>query len=90
MVSARVVQFRRGRRTITPHHILIEIIGVDSKEKTVPYIGKKVEWMSIAKKVISGVIVSAHGRKGIVRAIFESGLPGQAIGTSIKILEDKN
>jgi large subunit ribosomal protein L35Ae len=90
MINARVVQFRRGRRTITPNHILIEITGVDSKEKTKEYVGRKVEWESTAKKIISGEIVSAHGGKGIVRAIFQSGLPGQAIGSEIKIIGAKN
>jgi large subunit ribosomal protein L35Ae len=87
MVYARVVQFRRGRRTITPRHILIEIEGIDSKEKTAKWISKTVEWMSSAKKKITGKIVSAHGCKGLVRAIFEAGLPGQAIGSEVKILE---
>jgi len=89
MVNARVIQFRRGRRTVTPHHMLIEIFGVDSKEKTAQYIGKKVEWVSPSKKVISGEIAAAHGCKGVVRAIFESGLPGQAIGSEIKIVGEK-
>ncbi len=89
MANARVIQFRRGKRTISEKHMLIEIEGIDSKEKAIPYVGKKVEWTSPAKKVIGGVIAAPHGRKGVVRAIFESGLPGQSIGTEIKILEAK-
>lgn len=87
MVHARVIQFRRGRKTYKPRHFLIEIPGVDSKEKATDFVGKTVEWKSPGKtqKIISGKISSAHGGNGVVRAIFEKGLPGQAIGTDVDI-----
>ena len=34
---------------------------------------------------INGVIKAPHGNKGLVRAIFEKGLPGQAITTKVDI-----
>ena len=34
---------------------------------------------------IKGKISASHGNKGIVRAIFEKGLPGQAITMAVKI-----
>lgn len=37
------------------------------------------------KKKIKGKISSAHGNKGMVRAIFERGLPGQALTTEIEM-----
>ena len=89
MANARIIQFRRGRRTIHEKHMLIEIEGITSREEASKYIDKKVEWTSPAKKVIPGVIAAPHGGKGVVRAIFESGLPGQSIGTEVKILGDK-
>ena len=51
------------------------------------FVGKTVEWKSPGKtqKIISGKISSAHGGNGVVRAIFEKGLPGQAIGTDVDI-----
>jgi len=87
MVKAKVVQFRRGRKTYTPRHFLIEIGGVDSREKAKKFVGKDVVWKSSGKnsKLISGKISSAHGGNGLVRAIFERGLPGQAIGTDVEI-----
>jgi len=36
-------------------------------------------------KKITGKISSAHGGNGVVRAIFEKGLPGQAIGTDVEV-----
>jgi ribosomal protein L35AE/L33A len=38
-----------------------------------------------AAKKISGKISAVHGNKGAVRAIFESGLPGQAVGGTVVI-----
>ena len=46
---------------------------------------KKVIWKSKAGKIIKGKIAAAHGNNGIVRAIFEKGLPGQAITTGVEI-----
>ena len=87
MVTGKVIQFRRGKRTITPRHFLIEIPKVDSKEKAVKFVGKSVEWKSDGKsaKIISGKIAASHGCNGVVRAIFERGLPGQSIGTEVEI-----
>ena len=84
-MKGRVIQFRRGRRTITEKHFIIEAEGVDNKEKADKLIGKVVEWTSPAGKIIHGKIVAHHGNKGVVRAIFEKGLPGQSIGTPVEI-----
>ena len=91
MAKAIVLQFRRGRKNYTPRHFLIEIHGCDSKKKAEKFAGKSVEWTSNGKekKIIKGIIKSSHGNKGVVRAIFEKGLPGQAIGTEVKIHEEK-
>jgi large subunit ribosomal protein L35Ae len=87
MVIAKVIQFRRGRKTYTPRHFLIEIPGIDSREKAGKFVGKDVSWTSGGKeaKIISGKIAAAHGGNGVVRAIFERGLPGQAIGTDVEV-----
>lgn len=82
-----VIQFRRGKRTYKPRHFLIEVEGVDAREKAKGLVGSKAVWTSTGKeaKEIEGVIASAHGNKGVLRAIFERGLPGQAIGTNVEI-----
>lgn len=87
MVKATVVQFRRGRKTYTPKHFLIEVQGIATRQKAKEYVGKQVSWTSSGKdkKIINGLIASAHGNKGVLRAIFEKGLPGQAIGTEVEI-----
>ena len=85
MVNGKVIQFRRGRKTIHERHFLIEIPGVDSRAKAEKFVGKEVIWKSPAGKEIKGKVSSAHGNKGVVRAIFEKGLPGQAVTTNVEI-----
>ena len=87
MVTARVIQFRRGRKTYTPRHFLIEIPKIETREKAAEFVGKEVTWTSTGKepRLIKGKIAAAHGGNGVVRAIFEKGLPGQAIGSEVKI-----
>jgi large subunit ribosomal protein L35Ae len=86
-MKARVIQFRRGRKTFKPRHFLIEIEGTKTREEASKLVGKTVTWTSPGKlaKKITGKISSAHGNKGVVRAIFEKGLPGQAIGTEVQL-----
>ncbi len=85
VTKGKVIQFRRGRHTVHERHFLIEVEGVDTKEKAGKLVGKGVEWKSPAGKIIKGKISSSHGNKGVVRAIFEKGLPGQAVTTSVEI-----
>jgi len=85
MTIGKVIQFRRGRHTIKERHFLIEIQNVQNKESANKFIGKEVIWKSPAGKIIKGKVSSAHGNKGVVRAIFEKGLPGQAITTNIEV-----
>jgi len=85
MTNGKLVQFRRGRHRIHERHFLIEIDGVSSKEEAGKFVGKSVSWKSPAGKIIKGKIADVHGNKGVVRVIFESGLPGQAITTEVEI-----
>ena len=84
-MKGRVIQFRRGRKTIHERHFLIEVKGVSDKESAGKLVGKEVIWKSPAGKIINGKISSAHGNNGVIRAIFEKGLPGQAITTEVEI-----
>lgn len=85
MTKARIIQFRRGRKTITERHFLIEIDGVSNKKDAEKFVGKEVVWTSPAGKKINGKISGAHGNNGVVRAIFQIGLPGQAVTTNVEI-----
>ena len=88
-MKGKVIQFRRGRHTVHQKHFLIEVDGVDNREKASKLVGKIVEWKSPAGKMIKGKVATAHGNKGVLRCIFEKGLPGQAITTEVEIGERK-
>lgn len=81
-----VEQFRRGRHKIHEKHFILNL-GCKNKEEAKKLIGKTVIWTSSAGKQIKGKVSNSHGNNGKVRAIFEKGLPGQAIGTEIKLFD---
>lgn len=79
-----VVQFRRSRHRIKEKHYLLDL-GITNRAEAQKMKGKEVEWKSVAGKIIKGKISDAHGNKGLVRAIFEKGLPGQAMTTDVEV-----
>lgn len=92
-MQATIISFRRGRHTQKTNQFLVEIEGVDSKEKAAKYIGKKVLWKSKVKskdskpKEIHGKFTACHGNSGLLRARFSRGLPGEAVTQKIKVFE---
>ena len=86
MITGKVLQFRRGKKTVHERHFLIDV-GVSSRKEAEKFVGKNIEWTSPGKdkKIKKERIASAHGNKGVVRAIFEKGLPGQAITTEVEV-----
>ena len=84
LMKGIVVQFRRSRHRIHERHYLLDV-GLTKREDAKKMTGKIVEWKSPAGKIIKGKVSDAHGNKGLVRAIFESGLPGQAITTEVEV-----
>ncbi len=84
-MKGKVIQFRRGRHTIHERHFLVEVENVKTRADAKKLSGKSVSWKSPAGKEIKGKISDAHGNKGLVRAVFEKGLPGQAVATSVVI-----
>jgi len=83
-MKGKLVQFRRGLKRIHEKHYIVDV-GTDSREKAEKFIGKEVSWISPGGKKITGKIASAHGNKGMVRAIFEKGLPGQAMNEDVEV-----
>ena len=86
MSEGIIINYRRGRKTQKTNQMIIEFDGVD-KEKAKELVGKTVIYTTPGKeqKVIKGQVTAAHGGKGAVRALFERGLPGQAIGDKVKL-----
>jgi large subunit ribosomal protein L35Ae len=83
-MKAKVIQFRRGKKRIHEKHFILDV-NAKSKEEAGKFAGREVVWTSPAGKKISGKISASHGNKGLVRAIFEKGLPGQARNTEVDV-----
>jgi len=84
-MDGKIVNFRRGRSTAYPNQIIIMVESVKTKEEADKLIGKGIYWETPTGKKINGKISKVHGSKGEVIARLEKGLPGQAIGTNVKI-----
>jgi large subunit ribosomal protein L35Ae len=83
-MKGKVIQFRRGLKRIHEKHFIIDV-SAKNRDEAGKFIGKTVSWKSSSGKEIKGKISSAHGNKGLVRAIFEKGLPGQARNEEVEI-----
>lgn len=86
-MQGTIVNFRRGRKTTYDRQMVVQPEKVSDKKKAEALVGKKAVWTSPGKdkKEIVGVVNAVHGGKGCVRVVFERGMPGQAIGTKVKI-----
>jgi len=68
-----------------PEWCLIRIIDANSVLKAGQLIGRKVV-LKYGKNEFVGKIVDLHGKKGVVKAKFRKGVPGQAIGTTVEVV----
>jgi len=86
-MEAIVASFRRGKHRYKPRQFLL-VVDMD-REKARKLIGKEVVYECKGKenKKIKGNIKRLHGNKSTLLAHFERGLPGQALGTKVKILD---
>lgn len=83
-MDAVIHNYRRNRHDQTPNQMVIVVQGVDSREKAASFVGKTVIYHT-GKKEIKGEVRSAHGNSGALRVLFETGMPGQAIGQQVRI-----
>ncbi len=86
-MKGTIVNFRRSRHRQTTNQMVIVVDKVDKKEKAEKLVGKEVVWTAPGKnkKQIKGNVTAAHGGKGAVRVLFETGMPGQSIGENVDI-----
>ena len=86
-MEAVIVNYRMGRHRQYNNQMIIQVNNLDNREKTKHLIGKRVLWLSPTKKELTVVIKKEHGNNGALRAVFDKGLPGQALGTKVEIME---
>ena len=84
-MEGTIVNFRSARHHQTYNQMVIKVEGYSDKEKAKELVGKSVKWISPAGKELKGKITYVHGNSGAVRAIFETGMPGQAVGAKVQI-----
>ncbi len=83
--KATILSYRGSRKTRRMNQMLIEVEGADSKTKASAYIGRRVVWKTPSGRLIYGKITHAHGSKGVLRARFPKGLPGEALGKKARV-----
>ncbi len=81
-----ITGYRRGGNRQINKHMLLKFPKYDSDKEAAHLIGKTVVWLSPVGKRLKGKISRPHGRNGVVRARFEHGLPGEAIGGKVTIV----
>lgn len=84
-ITGRITNYRIGIRSQQSKECLIEFNTIDSASAAGKLLGQKVVWAH-GKKTHTGKIVGMHGRNGIVRVKFARPVPGQAIGTIVKLI----
>jgi len=80
-----IVSYRRGPKTQNPKECLLRFPSVESAGEAGQLIGRKVAW-PIKERKCRGKIVALHGKKGLVRARFRKGVPGEALGNQVEII----
>ena len=83
-VQGRIVNYRTGPKSQSSRECLVEFETFDSASLAGKLVGQKVTWTSGNCKFI-GKVMGAHGKNGLVRVKFPHGVPGQAIGSWVKL-----
>ena len=84
-IEGVIKNYRVGPGTQRPKECIIRFAHVTSSSEAGRLIGRKVAW-KVGKNKIVGKIVALHGDKGLVRARFRKGVPGQALGTKVELV----
>jgi len=81
-----ITNFRSSRHRQKDNQMIIQVEGIDSKDKAKSLVGKGVLYKTEADKEIKGKISSIHGNSGAVRVLFEKGMPGQSLSKNVEII----
>ena len=85
-VYGKIVNYRIGIRTQNPKECLIQFAHINSASGACQLIQRKVVWKQGSRKLI-GKISGSHGRNGVVKVKFQKAVPGQALGTTVDLID---
>mmetsp|Transcript_12181 Transcript_12181/g.31011 ORF Transcript_12181/g.31011 Transcript_12181/m.31011 type:complete len:113 (-) Transcript_12181:100-438(-) len=97
-VKGTIVSYKRSKSNQYNKTSLINIDGVESKEETNWYLGKRIAYIYKAHtkkagpngptkfRCIWGKVTRAHGSGGVVRAKFSSPLPPKSLGGKCRVM----
>jgi len=85
-VYGRIVSYRIGIGTQNPKECLIQFAHINSAALADQLINRKVVWKQGVSK-FKGKIVGSHCKKGVVKVKFQKGVPGQALGTTVELVD---
>lgn len=80
-----IVNYRTGPKAQYSKECILKFPNVKSSSEAARLVGRNVAW-PVGERRIRGKIVALHGKKGLVRARFRKGVPGQALGTPIEVI----
>lgn len=80
-----ITNYRRGPKSQRNRECLLKVLDVEPNESS-KLIGWRVGW-PLDEPRLYGIISKPHGKTGTLRVKFKRGLPGQALGTKVKISE---
>lgn len=89
MLKGIILSYRRGRHKIYPKQVIVKFENINSREEASKLIGKRAIWISYGKKkIFIGKVFRVHGNKGRVLIRFKKGIPGQAIGDIVILVNN--
>lgn len=80
-----ITSYRKGPKTQRSKECILRFSAIKSSGEAAQLIGRKVGWPT-GKRRIRGKITALHGKRGLVRARFRRGVPGEALGTRVEII----
>ncbi len=83
-MNGTIVNYKSGKHTQTDNQMIVVVEGLSTKEEAQKLVGKKVTY-NTGKKDITGEVRAAHGNSGAIRVLFETGMPGQAVGKKVNL-----